>query len=113
MNDPTYDDRLADWFSGMFNIPTLVIVTGMALWTHQPPLTTIRRWTTLAPPTLQRLEIWSPITQVQFTEGHHLGRIWTKGERFKYVFVKDDQNVWGLEDQASMLNVELMDGHCG
>lgn len=92
--------RWQEWFSNMSNVSVITIVTAIELWVQMPALETIRQWACRAPDQLQKIEFWSHVEHVQFTDDHHLGRVWVqadkKSQRVMYAFAKDANGMWDL-----------------
>jgi len=122
---PTNNDEWIKWFSTLPNCINLVtFVTRNRMFSSQWAARILLRWVSRAPITLQRVEFWTDVCHVQFTDNFHLGRVW-KGkmkaggndgmEKTRFACGRGDGGKWELVQggyEASNPDVEINTCSC-
>ena len=113
-----YNAAWVTWFSKLPRHITLVTyVTKYRGWNTPLQAAVVFIWLKDAPVTLKRVEFWLHVDHVQFTEDHHLGRVWAgKADvkpRVRYAFGRNETDTWSMLAEGPMMSgpdAELI--HC-
>ena len=107
MTMPESDELWVTWFAHMSNVPCITFVTGFELWEEMSAEQTLPVWTSQSSKELCRVEIWSCVEHVQFTQDFHLGRVWVEQtdppSRVKYSMVRGLSGHWSLQDEGEVM----------
>jgi hypothetical protein len=100
------------WWALLPKTITLVtFVTVYSLFPAGNACSIVYSWLHNAPKSLRRVEFWSNVKHVQFTDNTHLGRVWIekKGDamdaktlRARYAFRRSVDNAWEMLKEGQM-----------
>ena len=84
----------------------MTYVTKYGGWTRPQQAAVVFIWLANAPITLKRVEFWLHVDHVQFTEDHHLGRVWAGKTgvkpRVRYAFGRNEMDQWRMLAEGQM-----------